>query len=127
MSLFKGINVVSYNVTDWAKAKKFYKDTLELGPVAFLGDEAGWMEFGGEHEAHLAINRWEGPDPVPPKNGGATVVFTVDDPHKVVAELRKRGVKCDDPETIPGMVTYATFYDPEGNRLQMAGSQVPPA
>ncbi|HJW83343.1 MAG TPA: VOC family protein, partial [Anaerolineae bacterium] len=120
MSLFKGINVVSYNVTDWEGAKTFYKDTLGLAPVAFLSDEAGWMEFGGEHEAHLSINRWDGPDPVPPRNGGATVVFTVDDASQVVAELRKRGVKCEDPVTIPGMVTYATFFDPEGNRLQMA-------
>ena len=84
MSLFKGINVVQYNVTDWEGAKKFYKDTLGLAPVAFLSDEAGWMEFGAEHETHLAINRWEGPDPVPPRNGGATVVFTVDDASRVV-------------------------------------------
>ena len=127
MSLFKGINVVSYNVTHWEAAKKFYQDTLGLGPAAVLIDEVGWMEFGAEHEAHLAINRWNGPDPVPPRDGGATVVFTVDNASKVVAELRQRGVKCEDPVTIPGMVTYATFYDPEGNRLQMAESVPPPA
>jgi predicted enzyme related to lactoylglutathione lyase len=84
------------------------------------------MEFGGEHEAHVSINRWEGPDPMP-RGGGATVVFTVDNARKAVEELRKRGVKCEDPVTIPGMVTYATFYDPEGNKLQMAESSTPPA
>jgi hypothetical protein len=33
--------------------------------------------------------------------------------------LRKRGVKCDDVIALPGMVTYANFYDPDGNRLQI--------
>ena len=42
-----------------------------------------------------------------------------------VAELRKRGVKCDDAEAIPNMVTYANVYDPEGNRFQIAQSTYP--
>ena len=37
-------------------------------------------------------------------------------------KLRTRGVKCDDAETIPGMVSYANVYDPEGNRFQIAQS-----
>jgi predicted enzyme related to lactoylglutathione lyase len=46
----------------------------------------------------------------------------VDDADKAVAELRKKGVKCDDVVTIPGMVSFANVYDPEGNRLQLAKS-----
>ena len=119
MSLFKNVNVVSVWVTDWARAKKFYTDTLQW-PVAFASDEAGWMEFGKENETHVSLQLWRGPGPVPPKEGGATLVFSVDDAFKTVAELRKRGIKCDDAVVIPGMVAYATFYDPEGNRLQVA-------
>jgi predicted enzyme related to lactoylglutathione lyase len=119
--LFKELQVVSYNVTDWQRAKKFYGETLGLPVAAFMGDEVGWMEFGEKEGTHLAINLWRGPDPVPPRNGGATVVFSVSDAYKAVAELRKRGVKCDDVEAIPNMVTFASFYDPEGNRLQVAG------
>ena len=79
------------------------------------------MEFGEKDGTHLAINLWRGPDPVPPPLRGGTVVFSVNDAYKAVAELRKRGVKCDDVEAIPDMVTFASFYDPEGNRLQVAG------
>jgi hypothetical protein len=46
-------------------------------------------------------------------------VLSVDDCHKVVAELRRRGVTCDDPKVFPGFVTFASFYDPFGNRLQI--------
>ena len=119
--LLKKLEMVSYPVMNWQQAKKFYGETLGL-PVAFyMGDEVGWMQFGEKDGTNLAINLWAGPDPVPPRNGGATVVFAVDDAHATVAELRKRGVKCDDPLAVPDMVTYANFYDPEGNRLQIAG------
>jgi len=121
IGLFNKLEVVSYNVTDWGQAKKFYGETLGLPVAAYLGDEVGWMEFGEKDGTHLAISLWTGPGPVPPREGGATVVFAVDDAHAAVVELRKRGVKCDNPVAIPGMVTYATFYDPEGNRLQVAG------
>ena len=30
-----------------------------------------------------------------------------------------RGVRCDDPVVFPGYVTFCSFYDPFGNRLQM--------
>ena len=118
MKLFKNINVVSYDVSNWEQAKKFYTETLGLGEPSFLSDEVGWAEYGGENETHFALNRSDSP---PAGEGGATVVFTVDDAYKAVEELRKRGVKCEDVIPIPGMVTYATFYDLEGNKLQMAG------
>jgi predicted enzyme related to lactoylglutathione lyase len=127
MSLFKNVNVVSYYVTDWEKAKKFYGEVLEW-PIAYASDEFGWVEYGREGEAHIAINRWEpreGHATRPPANGGATLVLTVDDARKVTEALRKKGVKCDDVVEIPGVVTYGTFYDPEGNRIQFAESAPP--
>ncbi|MCU0489540.1 MAG: VOC family protein [Anaerolineales bacterium] len=119
--IFKKLEVVSYNVRDWQRAKVFYGETLGLPVAFFINDEIGWMEFGEQDGAHLAINHWEGPEPFPAGPGGATVVLAVEDAAQAVAELRRRGVKCDDPVGIPDMVTYATFYDPDGNRLQLAG------
>jgi predicted enzyme related to lactoylglutathione lyase len=119
--LFKKLEVVSYPVRDWQRAKKFYSETLGLPVAFFIGDEIGWMEFGDKEGTHLAISLWNSPEPFPQRDSGATVVFSVDDAHQAVAELRKRGVKCDDPDVVPGMVTYASFYDPDGNRLQVAG------
>lgn len=118
MSMFKNVNVVYCYVKDWEGGKKFYRDILEW-PVAYSSDEAGWEEYGIEGATHLAINKWDRDDPMP--LAAATVVLSVDDPYKTTELLRARGVKCDDVIHIPDVVTYGTFYDPEGNRIQFAG------
>jgi len=121
MSVLKGLSVVSFEVVDWERARKFYGETLGL-PVSFdTGKEVGWCEFGETGKTTLAISLWREATP-PPREGGATPVFAVDDAHKAIEELRKRGVKCDDVVTIPGMVSFANVYDPEGNRFQIAQS-----
>ena len=123
MSLFKNVNVVSLDVTDWERAKKFYRETLGW-PVAFASDEAGWEEYGLDNQAHVSITR---SDHAPSAHGGTTLVLSVDDAHATTAALRAKGVKCDDVITIPGMVVYGSFYDPDGNRIQFVSSAVPPA
>lgn len=124
MSLLKRIGVVSVNVTNWAAAKKFYGETLGL-PMAFEGgDEMGWCEFGAHGQTTFAISLWRDATP-PSREGGATPVFDVDDAQKTIEALRKKGVKCEDVTTIPDMVAFATFYDPEGNRLQIAQTLAP--
>ena len=123
MSQFKNVNVVQYNVLNFEAAKKFYRETLEW-PVAFESDEAGWFELGNPNETHVAVNRWDtawGPAPT----NGAIAVLTVDDAHATSAALKAKGIKVDDVVAIPGMVTYGTFYDPEGNKIQFAS--MPPA
>lgn len=112
---------VSYEVSDWQRSKAFYKDTLGLPVAAFITDDVGWMEFGEENNTHLAISLWRGPGPLTSREGGAIAIFQVENAYDAIEELRKRGVKCDDVVAIPNMVTYASFYDPDGNRLQVAG------
>jgi predicted enzyme related to lactoylglutathione lyase len=85
-------------------------------------DQVGWEEYGLENATHIAINRRDGPEAVPPRQGGATPVFSVEDAYKVAEALRAQGVKCDEVIAIPGVVTYGTFYDPEGNRFQFASN-----
>lgn len=119
MSLLKGLNTVSVPVTNWATAKAFYHDTLGL-PIVIDIEEAGWCEFGESGKPTFAISLWR--DATPPVRGGTIPVFNVDDCAKAVAELRKRGVKCADPVTYPGMVVYADVHDPEGNLFQIAQS-----
>ncbi len=121
MSLFKNVNVVYVYVQDWEAAKKFYAETLEW-PVAYLDDSIGWMEFGVEAATHFAISRWDDANSQPARGLGTTLTFTVDDAEAVTRALRAKGVRCDDPVNIPGVVMYGTFYDPEGNRLQMASN-----
>ncbi len=115
----RDINVVSVNVTDWARARKFYHETLGL-PIAAEIEGVGWLEFGLPNQTHLALNHWQGPEPAPTNSGNATIVFGVDDARGVIEKLRAQGVRCEEVMEIPGMVIYGTFYDPEGNRLQVA-------
>jgi len=117
MTTFKRIQVVSYEVSDWERAKQFYADILGW-PLVWGDDTIGWMQYGYRGQTQIAISRREGP-PLAPA-GGAIAGFIVDDARETLAELRARGIRCDDIIDIPGVVTYATFYDPEGNRLQFA-------
>jgi catechol 2,3-dioxygenase-like lactoylglutathione lyase family enzyme len=126
MSLFKNVNVVSLAVRDWKRAKEFYAEVLGW-PVVFASDEYGWIEYGRENEAHVSISRWESPEPLPAGRGGTTLVLTVKDAYETTKQLRAMGVRCDDAATIPGMVSYGAFYDPEGNRIQFAAEAVPEA
>ncbi|MBL8056859.1 MAG: VOC family protein [Anaerolineales bacterium] len=124
MTLLKNINLVSLPITPagWEPSKAFYRETLGLRET-FVADDFGWAQYGWEGGAEVALSRWD--EGTPARTGGPIIVFTVDDALAAVAELRRRGVRCDDPVGVPGMVTYATFYDVEGNQLQLAGP--PPA
>ena len=62
MSMFTNVNVVSQNVSNWDRARRFYRETLGW-PVVFSSDEAGWEEYGLENAAHVSITLWRGPEP----------------------------------------------------------------
>lgn len=123
MGLFQGINVVSISVPDLDRARAFYGTVLDLGAPVFDLPEAGWIEFAtGSAGRNLAVTT-AGADWAP--STGTTVVLNTPDCAATCAELRARGVRCDDPVVFPGYVTYCSFYDPFGNRLQMCSP--PPA
>jgi predicted enzyme related to lactoylglutathione lyase len=120
MGLFKGINVVSIAVPDLDAARAFYGEVLGLGAPLYDLPEAGWIEFQtGAPAGNLAVTTAElGWQP----STGTTVVLNTDDCHAACAALRARGVRCDDPVVFPGYVTYCSFYDPFGNRLQICSA-----
>jgi len=116
-SLFNGINVVSIAVPDLDEARRFYRDVLALGPPLYDLPDAGWIEFStGGTAGNLALTR---ADSAWRPSTGTTLVLDVADCVAACAELRRRGVRCDDPQTFPGYVTFCSFFDPFGNRLQM--------
>jgi len=122
VQIFRGINVVSISVPDIDRARDFYRDALGLGEPIYDLPEAGWIEFSTGSGGNLAVTRaapgWE-------PSIGTTIVLNVEDCHSAVAELRRRGISCDDPTVFPGFVTFASFFDPFGNRLQMCSSAPP--
>ncbi len=120
--MFKGINVVAISVPDLAAAKAFYADVLGLGAPVYDLPDMGWIEFATGGAGNISLTTPDG-DFAPSHN--TTVVLNVEDCATAVAALRARGARCDDPVGVPGMVTYASIYDPFGNRLQICSA--PPA
>lgn len=114
----RDVNVVWYNTTDFERAKKFYTQVLGL-PVAYDVSEMGWIEFGYPNQTHLALNLWRDVPTKPPALGGATATFTCDDVRGAIARLQANGVKCDAVDETPSVI-LGSFYDPDGNRLQLA-------
>ena len=56
-----------------------------------------------------------------PAPGNTVPVFGVADIAAARAEMERAGIRFDGPtETIEGMVSTATFYDPDGNALMLA-------
>jgi predicted enzyme related to lactoylglutathione lyase len=122
MTLFRGINVVSIAVPDLDAARSFYGQVLGLGTPIYDLPDAGWIEFScGGSSGNIAVTT---ADNASGPSLSTTVVFNTEDCQLACAELRARGVRCDDPVVFPGYVTYCSFYDPFGNRLQMC-SPVP--
>lgn len=116
-AIARGINVVSVSVPDLDAARAFYGEVLGLGAPEYDLPDVGWIEWGtGAPGGNLAVTRAE-PGWAP--STGTTVVLNTDDCHAACAELRARGVRCEDPVVFPGYVTFFSFYDPFDNRLQM--------
>src|SRR5690606_37190307 len=88
-----------------------------LGAPLYDLPDAGCIEFSsGAPSGNIAVTTApEGWEP----STSTTVVFNTADCYAACAELRARGVRCDDPVVFPGYVVYCNFYDPFGNRLQM--------
>jgi predicted enzyme related to lactoylglutathione lyase len=120
MQLFHGINVVSIAVPDLDAARRFYAEVLGFGTPIYDLPEAGWIEFScGAAASNIAVTTAgfsQG------QHQGTTVVLETEDCHASCEALRARGVRCDDPVVFPGYVSYCSFYDPFGNRLQMCSS-----
>ena len=113
-----GLNVVWYTCRDWEAAKRFYGETLGF-PVAMADEQMGWVEYGTELP-HLAIGKGDPSTPPSIGSGGAIAVLSCPDVRGTMAKLQARGVRCGTIDEIPGAVILGTFFDPEGNKLQLA-------
>jgi predicted enzyme related to lactoylglutathione lyase len=112
MSMIKEVAFVAVAVSDFAKSKKFYEETLELKP-GMAPEGFPWIEFEvgnttigvGQHE------NWQ------PSRDGTTIAFEVEDIDKAIATLKERGVKFDMDKTETPVCFMAQFRDPDGNKL----------
>ena len=107
---------LALSVKDRHASAAWYKEMLGFD-VLYHADEAGWSELATKTDGvTLGLGEQEAPTP-----GNCVPVFGVADIAKARAGLEGAGVAFDGPtETIDGMVSTATFYDPDKNALMLA-------
>ncbi|MEM8704159.1 MAG: VOC family protein [Pseudomonadota bacterium] len=107
---------LALSVRDRHASAKWYADNLGF-ELLYHADEAGWSELQTKTEG-VTLGLGEQVEPTP---GNMVPVFGIADIATARAALEIAGVKFDgDTETIEGMVSTATFYDPDGNALMLA-------
>ena len=107
---------LALSVRDRHHSARWYSDMLGF-TLLYHMDEAGWSEMATNAEG-VTLGLGEQAEPAP---GNTVPVFGVSDIGADRAKLEAAGVRFDgDTETIEGMVSTATFYDPDGNALMIA-------
>ena len=107
---------LAISVRDRHASAEWYEKHLGF-QLLFHIDEAGWSEMQTKTEG-VTLGLGEQAEPVP---GNSVPVFGIADIAEGRSALEEAGVKFDGPtETIEGMVSIATFFDPDGNALMLA-------
>ncbi len=122
--MIKKISVVSLFITDYDQSKAFYTEKVgfELRTDEAFGEGQRWVSVapkGAETELVLYIpdDNWRHYEGVIGKS--QSIVLEVDDIHHTVNEMKAKGVEFEvDPFDSPwGM--FATFIDPDNNKLML--------
>ena len=107
---------MALSVRDRHASAEWYEKNLGF-KLIYHQDDAGWSELATNTEG-VTLGLGEQTEPAP---GNMVPVFGIADIAVGRAALEKVGVKFDgETETIEGMVSTATFYDPDGNALMLA-------
>ncbi|MEM7753636.1 MAG: VOC family protein [Pseudomonadota bacterium] len=104
------------SVSDRHASADWYRDMLGF-ELLYHMDDAGWSELATKTDG-VTLGLAEQTEPSP---GNTVPVFGIADIAAARAALEGAGVRFDgETETIDGMVSTATFYDPDGNALMLA-------
>jgi len=117
------LRVVRVFVTDWARAIRFYTETLGIATTT-RDDRAGWAELA-TGQAKLALERVDPRDPEGLAHVGrfVGVSLAVADVEATYRRLSSRGVPfLEPPERQPWGGVLAHLRDPDGNVLTLLGS-----
>lgn len=107
---------LALSVRDRRRSAQWYSDKLGFTLLHHI-DDAGWSELRTKTEG-VTLGLGEQTEPTP---GNTVPVFGVEDIETARTNLEAAGVRFDgEIETIEGMVSTATFYDPDGNALMLA-------
>lgn len=107
---------LAMSVQDRHVSAEWYQAKLGFELIHHI-DEAGWSEMKTKTDG-VTLGLGEQAEPAP---GNTVPVFGVSDIAAARQALESSGVRFDGAtETIEGMVSTATFYDPDGNALMLA-------
>ena len=107
---------ISISVTDRSRSAKWYCTHLGFEETLSI-DEAGWTELKTTVPGvTLGLGDSDKASP-----GNCVPVFGVSDINEARSALEQQSVKFDgNTITMEGMVSIATFYDPDGNAMMLA-------
>ncbi len=107
---------LALSVRDRHASAEWYERNLGF-KLLYHMDDAGWSEMQTNAEG-VTLGLGEQAEPAP---GNTVPVFGVANIADARAALENADVRFDgETETIEGMVSTATFYDPDGNALMLA-------
>ena len=107
---------IAMSVSDRHRSAVWYTEKLGFTLLHHI-DEAGWSEMATKTEG-VTLGLGEQAEPAP---GNSVPVFGTADIAAARSALEAAGVVFDgDTETIDGMVSTATFFDPDRNALMLA-------
>ncbi len=105
-----------YPVTDMARARDFYENSLGLTPSMTAG-EPGGMEWTEYDIGNGTLSLGAGAPDWKPTSMGCSVGLEVDDFDKSVSELRELGVTFHMEPLETPLCRMAFVLDPDGNAL----------
>jgi predicted enzyme related to lactoylglutathione lyase len=113
---YDGGLTASMGVADLGKAIAWYSEVLGF-TLLYRMDEMAWCEMStGVARVNVGLSQVEKVSP----QGGATLTWGVKDIKAARKALEGRKVRFDgDTMTIEGMVSLATFFDPDGNKMML--------
>ena len=112
--MLKKVAFTMYPVTDMARARAFYEETLGL-PPSKAGAASPWVEFDLPGGGCLAITNVTPQQPS--ANSGGTIAFEVDDLPAMIADLKGKGVPFPADDIESPVCNMAVCLDPDGNSI----------
>lgn len=112
--MLRKVAFTMYPVTDAARARAFYEETLGL-TVGSHDSQGHWTEYDLPGGGCLALTTVTGEDPS--ASAGGTIAFEVDDLDAVIADLKAKGVTFKSDIIHSPVCRMSVILDSEGNSI----------
>ena len=116
MEKVNGIGGLFFRSSDPKALAHWYQQHLGISPTPTSEGESVWQQEAG---ATVFSPFPEASDYFGDPQKVWMVNFRVQDLDKMVAQLRTAGIEVTDPQSYPGMGSFARLRDPEGNPIEL--------